>query len=350
MILKALSEAIGISGDESAVRDIILTAIDGHAENIRIDAMGSVTAFKKGTGENLPRVMLAAHMDEVGFMVTGFESNGLIRFTSVGGIDDRILPGLRVKIGSSHIPGVIIWTPIHMNRDQNVIKMSNMRIDIGLSSKDATSGKVNIGDRIAFDSAFMEIGAKTLRGKAFDDRSGCSVLVDVLQGGPYAVDVLAAFTVQEEIGLRGAQVAAQALAPDLAIALEGTTAHDVPNPNADPDEDEPLNPTCMLGHGPVISVMDASMIVDPRLLRFLRKTAESHELTHQIKTRPGGGTDAGAIHLSNAGVPSAVVSVPCRYIHSPAAYLNRDDYANTVKLIQAFLNSITFDDLKHDRA
>ena len=347
MILKELSEAMGVSGNEDAVRKIILEAIKDHADDIHIDSLGTVTAIKKGTGENLPRVMLAAHMDEVGLMVTGHDSNGLIRFTSVGGVDDRILPGLRVKIGDSQISGVVIWTPIHMNRDQKVVSSSTLRIDIGVSSKEAASGKVSVGERIGFDSQFMEIGEKTLRGKSFDDRVGCALLVDILQGGPYAVDVLAAFTVQEEIGLRGALVAAQKLQPDVAFALEGTTAHDVPNPAADPDEDEPVNPTCMLGHGPSVTVMDSSMIVDPRMLRFIRSTAESHNIPYQLKTRPGGGTDAGSIHTSNAGIPSAVICVPCRYIHSPAAYLNRDDYANTLKLVQTVLNTMTFDVLAH---
>ncbi|GAB4527067.1 MAG: M42 family metallopeptidase [Anaerolineae bacterium] len=349
MILRELSEAIGVSGQEDAVRRIILKAIDGHAENIRIDALGTVTALKKaalkeGTGENRPRVMLAAHMDEVGFMVTGIDSNGLLRFTAVGGIDDRILPGLRVKIGADQVPGVIIWTPIHKNRDQNVVKMSSLRIDVGASKKESV--KVKVGDRIAFDSRFMEIGDKVLRGKSFDDRVGCSLLVDVLQGGPYAVDVLAAFTVQEEIGLRGAQVAAQALTPDVALALEGTTANDVPDPLADPDEDEPVNPTCALGQGPALTLMDRSMIAHPRLLAFLKQTAESNGIPYQVKTRIGGGTDAGAIHMANAGVPSGVISIPCRYIHSPTAYLHRDDYANALKLIQAVLNGLTFEALQ----
>lgn len=341
MILKELSEAVGLSGKEDAVRKIILGAIEGHAEDIRIDSMGSVTARKPGTAEKPLRVMLAAHMDEVGFMVTGFDGDGLIRFTNIGGIDDRILPGLRVRIGDDLIPGVVVWTPIHQNSDQHVVKMSNLRIDIGVSNKDDVSDKVKRGDRIAFDSKFMEIGTKMLRGKAFDDRVGCSLLVDVLQGGPYPVDVLAAFTVQEEIGLRGAAVAAQTLNPDVGFALEGTTAYDVPNPLADPDEDEELNPTCRLGAGPVLTVLDSSMIVDPRLLRFLRATAEKHNIPYQLKTRPGGGTDAGAIHRANGGTPSAVISMPCRYIHSPTAYLNRDDYANTLRLLQAVLTELS---------
>jgi endoglucanase len=346
MLLQQLSEAIGVSGKEEAVRKVVLDAIDGHVENIRIDPMGSITAVRKGTGASPLRIMLAAHMDEVGFMVTGVDGDGLIRFTGVGGVDERILPGLRVKIGDDAINGVIIWTPIHKNRDQNTVKLNNLRIDIGSNGKDETSGRVKPGDRIAFDSRYMELGENILRGKAFDDRVGCSLLIDALQGGPYPVDVLAAFTVQEEIGLRGARVAAQALQPSLAIALEGTTANDIPNPLADPDDNSVPNPTTRLGGGPALTVMDRSMITDPRLLNFLRSTAESNGIPYQLKTMLGGGTDAGSIHTTTVGVPSAVISVPCRYIHSPIAYLNRDDYAATLRLLQVALHALTPDVLK----
>ncbi len=344
MILRELSEAVGVSGSEDAVRKLILPAIRAHVTDVRINALGGVTALKPGTGERPLRVMVAAHMDEIGFMVRGFDSDGLIRFSAIGGIDERILPALRVRIGD--ISGVIVWTPIHLNKDQNVVKLNNLRIDIGASSKDEAAGKVKPGDRIAFDSQFMEIGAKVLRGKAFDDRVGCSLLVDLLQGDPYPVDLLAAFTVQEEIGLRGAKVAAQALNPDVAFVLEGTTANDLPNPLADADDRDDVNPTCRLGAGPALTVMDRSMIADPRLLRFLSETAEAESIPYQFKTMLGGGTDAGSIHLANAGVPSAVISMPCRYIHSPTAYLNRDDYDNALRLIKAALNHLTPETLK----
>jgi endoglucanase len=340
MLLRELSEAIGVSGKEDAVRKIILGAIEAHASDIRIDALGSVTAVRAGTGETPLRVMLAAHMDEVGFMVTGVDGDGLIRFTSVGGLDDRILPGLRVRVGEKHIPGCIIWTPIHKNRDQNVVKMSNLRIDIGVSGKEAALSHAKPGDRIAFDSRYMEVGESMLRGKAFDDRVGCSLLVDVLQNGPYPVDVLAAFTVQEEIGLRGAQVAAQTLQPNAALVLEGTPAHDLPNPLADPDDEAEPNPGCRLGNGPVLTVMDRSMIVHPRLLGFLRETAARHDIPTQLKTQLGGGTDGGVIHTAGAGRPTAVISVPCRYIHSPTAFLNRRDYDAALRLVMAALREI----------
>jgi putative aminopeptidase FrvX len=339
MILKELSEAVGVSGSEDAVRKIILPAIDGHASDIRINAMGGITAIKKGTGASPLRVMIAAHMDEIGFMVRGVDGDGLIRFSAIGGIDERILPGLRVKIGE--INGVIVWVPIHLNREQGAVKLNNLRIDIGAASKDEAAGKVKQGDRVAFDSKYVEIEGGMLRGKSFDDRVGCSLLVDVLQSETaYPVDVLAAFTVQEEIGLRGAKVAAQAMNPNLAFVLEGTTAHDLPNPLADPDDTLGVNPTCRVQGGPALSVMDRSMIVDPRLLRFLRETAESEGIPYQLKTQLGGGTDGGAIHMANAGVPSAVISMPCRYIHSPTAYLHRDDYDNGLRLIKAALNKI----------
>lgn len=342
MILNELSDAVGVSGKEDAVRKIILGAIREHVTDIRIDPLGSLTALKKGTGESPLRVMIAAHMDEVGFMATGVDGDGLIRFTGVGGLDDRILPALRVKVGENQIPGVIVWAPIHVNRDQNVVKMKALRIDIGASNKDGAAAQVKAGDRIAFDTKFTEVGETMLRGKAFDDRVGCSLLVDILQDGPYPVDVLAAFTVQEEIGLRGALVAAQTLNPDVGFALEGTTANDIPNPLAGPDDEEGSNPnpTCRVGAGPVLTFMDRSMIVNPRLLAFLRETAEANGIPYQYKTQLGGGTDGGAIHTANGGRPAAVISMPCRYIHSPIAYLNRNDYDQTLKLVQAVLRSI----------
>ncbi len=338
MLLRELSEAIGVSGQEDAVRRLILPAIQEHVIDIRVDALGSITAVKPGSDPNAPRVMVAAHMDEVGFMVMGFDGDGLIHVAPVGGIDERILPGLRVKIGENQVPGVIVWTPIHKSYGNNTPqKINALRIDIGASSKEEVNGKVKRGDRVAFDSRYMELGDQMLRGKSFDNRVGCSLLVELLQGGPYPVTVLAAFTVQEEIGLRGARVAARYLNPDAALVIEGTTANDLPSPTAEPDDEDEINPACRLGAGPALTIMDRSMITDPRLLAFLRQTAESAGIPYQLKTQLGGGTDAGAIHMMNGGIPSAVISVPCRYIHSPTAYLHRDDYANTLRLLQAAL-------------
>lgn len=339
MILEDLSNAIGVSGDEGAIRKIIRPVIEAHVTDLQIDAIGNLTAFKKGTGETNLRVLIAAHMDEIGFMVVGHESSGMIQFTNVGGIDARILPGLRVKVGKKQLPGVILWPPIHKNSDQTTKPIKDLRIDIGVTSKGAAEEKAKRGDRISFDTTFREIG-NMLKGKAFDDRAGCAVLVEILQGGPYPVDIVAAFTVQEEVGLRGARVLSRRFNPDVAFALEGTTAHDVPDPQADPDDNSVPNPGCVVGRGPVITVMDASMITPPQLVRLLQNTARDESIPSQIKTALGGGTDAGAIHTANGGVPSAVVSVPCRYIHSPAAMLHKDDLDNTVKLMKAVLGRI----------
>ncbi|MEL6403648.1 MAG: M42 family metallopeptidase [Chloroflexota bacterium] len=345
MLLEKLSNAIGVSGDEGAVRDIILEAIRDHVTDIHIDAMGNLTALKKGTGESNLRVMIAAHMDEIGVMITGYDSSGALRFSRVGGVPARIMPGLRLKVksGDDHISGVVLWTPIHLNRNQSVKSNDDLRIDIGVSSKSAAESKAKLGTRATFDSIYAEINDDMVRGKAFDDRVGCSLLVDIVQSGDYPVDILVAFTVQEEIGLRGAQVAAQRLQPDVAIVLEGTTAHDIPDPEANPDDPTVANPACKVGSGPVLTVMDRSMITPPHLLNFIRKTAEDNDIPYQLKTALGGGTDAGRIHMSNTGVPSAVISMPCRYIHSPTALLSKTDYANDLALVKAVLNNITPD-------
>ena len=343
MLLKELSQAIGVSGDEGAVRAIIRDAIADHVSDIQTDSIGNLAAFKRGTGERSLRVMLDAHMDEVGFMVMGYDNDGMIRFSNVGGIDPRILPGARLKVGKNALDGVVLSTPIHHSQDQNAIAIKDLRIDIGATNKANAESLVSIGERIAFASEYAELSETVVRGKAFDNRVGCSLLIDILRAGQYPVDVVVSFSVQEEVGLRGARVAARRLAPDVAIALEGTTAHDVPLGDADPDNLLKPNTVCRLGGGPVLTVIDASMIAHPRLLAFMRQTATSAGIPYQLKTAPGGGTDAGAIHLSRSGVPSAVVSMPCRYIHSPHAYLSTVDYRHTLSLVQTALRTITPD-------
>lgn len=340
--LKALSEAQGVSGQEEAVRDVVLNAIAPYVTDIKIDAMGNVLAFQAGTDSaNRPRVMLDAHMDEIGFLVTGYDSDGLLHLDSIGGVDPRILPALRLRVGKDNLPGAFIWTPIHKGYDQNVVKLSNLRVDIGATSKSDAQAKAPLGTPVVFDSWFGEHG-KLWRGKALDDRAGCSVLIDVLANGPYKADVLVAFTTQEEVGLRGATVAARALQPDVAFALETTTANDIPDPTADPDDTlTASNPTCVLGSGTAITRMDRSVIVNPSLIALIESTAQANGLPYQFKTRRGGGNDAGSIFQQNDGIPAATLSIPARYIHSPTALIHPDDYANTVALVQALLNTVT---------
>ncbi|MCZ7546038.1 MAG: M20/M25/M40 family metallo-hydrolase [Anaerolineae bacterium] len=328
------------------MRQAILCHIQDHADDVKIDAMGNLLATRRGTGRRRLRVMVAAHMDEVGFMVTGHDTDGLLKFRAVGGVHPTVTPGNRVVVGPKKLPGVIGMTPIHLASGAGfgkVVETSALRIDIGVSTKDQAKRKAPLGTYATFDTKFSALGP-TVRGKALDDRGGCAILIDLFTGDPFPFDLLAAFTVQEEVGLRGAQVAGYALEPDVAFVLEGTVCNDVPQ---EPDEDR--TPVTRLGHGPAISVMDRSMIADRRLVAHLIATAKAHGIPHQLKAPGSGGTDAGAIHLSRAGVPSAVVSVPCRYIHSPAAIMSLADFENATRLTREALRSLKPSILESER-
>ena len=342
MLLKELSEAIGVSGAEEDVRAVILDAIKDHVEDIRIDPMGNVLAVKRGSGPKPDdvRVMIAAHMDEVGFMVMGIEGDGTLRVAQVGGFDPRVLPALRVVVGKDRVPGVIGWKPIHLGHERNVVELDRLRVDIGATSKEQANGKVKVGDRATFDTRYVEQGAVAM-GKAFDDRAGCAVLIELIQGDPFPFDLHVAFTVQEEVGLRGALVAAQTIKPDVAFVLEGTMANDLP-PAEDADPPAPT-PVTELGKGPALTLADRSVIVDPRLLDHLRAAAAAESIPYQYKQAAVGGTDAGVISVANAGVPSAVISVPCRYIHGPRAMCSLEDVSNAVKLVRAALQRFSPD-------
>jgi len=343
MILRQLSEAVGVSGNEERVRAVVLDAIREHADAVTVDALGNVLAFKQGTGRQRMRVMLAAHMDEVGLMVTGHDNDGFLRVEAVGGIDARLLPGTLLQVGPERLSGVIGIKPIHLLEDgesEKVSKAKDLVVDIGARSKDEAEKLAPLGTYATFATRFRELGP-TVSGKAFDDRAGCAVLVEILRGERFRFDLHAAFTVQEEVGLRGARVAAHAIAPDCAFALEGTVADNVPR-------DKDVSQTTELGKGPAITVMDRSFIADRRLVRLLTATAEELDIPHQIKQPGVGGTDAGAIHLAREGVPSVTVAVPCRYIHSPVALLSLDDYHNTVHLMREALSCLTQRVLRRD--
>jgi endoglucanase len=330
-VLRELSEAVGVSGEEGEVRALILRHIRDHADDIQLDALGSVIALKRGTGASKLRVMAAAHMDEVGMMVMGFDSDGSIRFSAVGGLDARILPGVRVWVGPDKIPGVIAWPPIHLNKDQETVPIDRLRIDIGAANRDAAQKAVSRGDRIAFASPFETLGP-TVRGKAFDDRAGCASLIRLLQGERFPFDLYAVFTVQEEVGLRGARAAAGRIQPDVAFVLETTACHDLPQ---DPDEPDQTTIT-RLGDGPAITVADRSMVSDPRLVRHLVRAGEAAGIPHQFRSpQHAGGTDAGAIHRTGIGVPSVVVANPCRYIHGPYAIMSVTDWEKQAALLRA---------------
>jgi len=335
-ILQQLSEAMGISGAEGEVRRIIVGLVEKHVDDIQTDTMGNLIVRKKAAGRSRLTVMIDAHMDEVGLMVNGHDSSGMLKVAAIGGLDDRILPGKRVLVGPDKFPGVIGVKPIHLTehdeRDK-VIKIDTLRVDIGVGSKEAAEGKAPLGTRIGFESEFIDLG-RLARGKAFDDRAGCATLVKVLQGKRYPFDIVGSFSVQEEVGLRGAKVAAHRVNPDLCLVLEGTIADDLPK------GEEDSSPTTQLGKGPALSLMDHSTIYDPRLNDWLVASAEAAKIPYQFKQPGVGGTNGAAIHLAQDGVPVAVVSVPCRYIHTPTAMLNKQDYQNAAKLVGAALDRL----------
>lgn len=337
-MLKTLSEAIGISGGEEAVRNLIIEAIQPHVDEWHIDMLGNLIALKKGTGQSQLKCLIAAHMDEVGFMVTGHDSNGMLIVEAVGGIDSKILPTLRVLVGNKKLQGFFVWKPVHLSSSQEVVSLSNLRIDIGTTSKESAASAAPLGTYVAFDSRYIELSAEVVRGKALDDRAGCAELIELLQGDPFPFDLYAAFTVQEEIGLRGATVATQKIQPDVAIVLETTACHEVPQ---DPDEPDVTTVT-KLGKGPVITYKDGASIAHPRLLKHFIQTAQSHAIPHQFRSPQfAGGNDAGAIHVRGKGVPTLVLSLPCRYLHSPLTIISLNDYRNALALVRAALPTIT---------
>jgi tetrahedral aminopeptidase len=334
-LLQRLTEAVGVSGDEKEVRLLIRDLIADSVAEWRVDAMGNLIALKPGTGALPWRVLVDAHMDEVGLMITGIDSNGALQFEGVGGFDDRALLGKVVQVGHKKLTGVIGARPIHLlkgNQRDTVVKRDAMRIDIGARNKDDAGRRVKVGDRAAFVTAYEEIGA-TAVAKAFDNRAGCAALIELLRGEPYPFDLYAAFTVQEEVGLRGAQVAAYSVKPHLALILECTPAFDLPN-------ERDVSPNVALGKGPAIYVMDAGTIQDPRLVSHITRTAGQGGIPFQIRQPGGGGTNTAPIQRAHGGIPAATIAVPGRYAHTPAMMINLEDYANVVKLADAALRHL----------
>lgn len=330
-LLERLCNASGVAGDEREVRSIILEQVRPLADEVKVDALGSVYAIRHARGtENPVRVMLDAHMDEVGLLIASDEDGGLFRFLKIGGIDDRILPGKMVLVGKENLPGVIGAKAIHLTEPgemDNKIPVEGMRIDVGPGG-----GKVKIGDRATFATRFQEVGPSFIA-KALDNRLGCATLVEILraaaQGGLDHLELMCAFSVQEEIGGRGARVAAFALDPELAIAIDSTPAND--QPVYDDSENAVYN--TRVGFGPAIYLADSSTLADPRLARHVMQTADAAGIPYQIRQPGGGGTDAGSIHRVRAGVPSISVSVPGRYLHTAASLVRRRDWENTAALV-----------------
>lgn len=333
-LLSRLSNALAVSGDEQEVREIVYEQLQDFKDSMHTDAMGNVLVRHEGSGPNRLKVMVAAHMDEVGMMLTKEDGDGLFEFVVVGGVDPRQLVGKPVMVGRDHIPGVIGTKAIHLTTKEEreqALKVNALRIDVGLGG----SKLVEIGDRATFATTLQVLGP-SLRGKALDDRLGVFNLIQLLKNAPENIDLLAAFTVQEELGLRGAITAAYQLNPDIGIAMDSTPANDLPHF----DGEENTTHNTKLDGGPAIYLMDGATIGDRRLVKWLTETADAEGIPWQYRQPGRGGTDAGAIHKTRAGVPSVSVSVPQRYLHSPAGLVRIDDELNTLKLMHAALSRL----------
>ncbi len=335
-LLERLSNACAVSGDEAEVRKIVISEIKSYVDDIKVDALGNVLATRNGSREPRLRVMLAAHMDEVGLMLTHDNGDGIYRFEVVGGISASDLAGKAVLIGREHIPGVIGIKPIHLlhgNDHRKPIDIDDLHIDVG-----TVTGKEKVGDRATFATQFIRLGP-SLRGKALDNRLGVATLIELVKHATDNFDLLAAFTVQEEISARGARVAAFTFNPDLAVALDSTPAYDLP----DWEADENVRYNTHLGAGPAIYIADSSTLSDPKLIRYIIQVAEENHIPYQLRQPGGGGTDAGVIHKQREGIPSISISVPGRYHHTSASIVRLSDWQHTFKLVMIALAQLSTD-------
>lgn len=332
--LKKLSALDGVSGDEKPVRDFILSHVKDYVDEYWIDKTGNLITYKKGTG-NGPKVMLDAHMDEVGLMVTQITSDGLLKFQVVGGIEDRVLVGKRVRIGENGVSGVIGFKPIHLqdkNERTGAVNKKKLTIDIGAKDKEQAEAKVEVGDIVAFAYDPVDFGDNKLMAKALDDRVGCAALIEILKER-YEFDIYGCFTVQEEIGLKGAKTASFQVMPDIAIILEGTTCYDLPD-----TEEQGMSTRC--GKGPALTIMDRSVIVDRDLLNHIVDVAKRNKIPYQFKQTISGGTNAGRIQVNGTGVKVAAIAVPCRYIHTPVSVMDKSDFENMIRLAKETLKAL----------
>jgi len=329
--LEKLSNANGVTGREAEVRDLMKKYLKPYVDETREDKLGNLIAFKKGN-KDAPTVMLAAHMDEVGLMIKNIKKKGFLQFAKVGGIDDRVLLAQKVIVHTDKGPltGVIGSKPVHIQKEEErkkFIEADRLFIDVGARDKnEAEKMGVQVGDVVSFDTKFVQIGENVVLGKALDDRIGCAMMVETLRRlQKVDCNVYAVGTIQEEVGLRGATIAAFQVAPDVCIVLESTVAGDMPGV-------EEGKAPAKVGEGPVLTVADAGLIAHPKVLRLLIDSAKENKIPYQLETGIRGSTDAARISLSREGVPSGVISVATRYIHSPAAILNLEDAEKTVKL------------------
>lgn len=318
-LLEGLCRACGTSGDEDEIREIILSEIKPHADEVTVDPLGNIIVFKKGRSRAKNKTLISAHMDEVGFIVTNINSDGSLKIASVGGIDKKAACGKAVFIGKDKLPGVIGAVPVHVLKADERAKnppIESLYIDIGADTREQAEKYVSLGDCVYFDSVF-EADDERIIGKALDDRAGCMALIEMIKS-ELEYDTYFSFVVQEEIGLRGAKGAAFTVNPDVAIVVEATTASDIPEVSG-------AEKVCCVGLGAVVSFMDGATMYDRTFYKLITDNARNAGVSVQTKTKIAGGNDAGAIHQSRGGVRTAAISVPCRYLHSSASLISRDD-------------------------
>lgn len=328
-MIKELSTLPGISGRENAVRDYIIEKIKDFAE-YKIDPLGNLIVFKKGKNSAKNKVMLDAHMDEVGLIVTAITADGFLKFAKVGGIDTRVMLGRSVKVGENAVNGVVGIKPVHLvekDEEAAVPKLDDLYIDIGAKNRQEAVEYVRVGDSVWFCSDFVEFGDGFIKSKALDDRVGCAVLVEMIRS-ELEYDAWFSFSVQEEIGTRGAQASAFTIAPDYAVVVETTTAADISGVK---DEKR----VCICSKGGAVSFMDRRTLYDKELFGKAFELAEKNDIKCQVKTMVAGGNDAGAVHKSRGGVKTLTVSVPCRYLHSPSCVIKYGDVSESLRLIKA---------------
>ena len=333
-LIQKLVEAIGPSGFEKQVRELILAEVTPLADEARIDPLGNLLVRKGQKNSDGLRIMVDAHMDEIGVIVTHIDENGFMRFTNLGGVNPRQCQGSRVRFlnGTAGCIGI----EVSDNNDRPPA-LDQMFIDVGATSK--ANCPVAVGDVAAFERPFVDLGSR-LMAKSMDDRLGVAVLIESLRRLEHTPhEVYFVFSVQEEVGLRGATAAAYSVNPDIGISVDVTLTGDTP---------KGLVMEVALGKGPAIKVRDSGQIADPRIVRWMGDTAEKAGLPHQYEVLLSGSTDASAMQLARAGVPSGCISLPCRYVHSPSETVDYDDVQNAVRLLVELLSHpLTLEDYAH---
>lgn len=334
-LVKELCALNGVSSFEDEVRAAIRAKAEPYADKIRVDALGNLIVFKRGKKATGNKLMLTAHMDEVGFIIRSISDDGYLKFDTIGGIDRRVVIGKRVFLGWNKVPGVVGLKAYHLvsaEEEKTVPKIENMYIDIGARDRKEAEKLVSIGDFAAFDSETVEFGEGMLKAKAIDDRIGCAVMLSLLEED-LPMDCYFVFSVQEEVGTRGAFGAAFSVTPEIALVLEGTTAADLPGMD---DHKRVAAP----GKGPVLSFLDGGTAYDRKLFELMRDLAQRNDIPWQTKNYVSGGNDASAIQRTKEGIRVAALSAAVRYLHTPSSVACIRDFEPMRELARKFIEAI----------